>query len=311
MIGHLALFLALSPAPQVVADVRSPHPDVPPAVRSKKKIQQEEPPPRPTRDELRRDWYEWDVEFAPQGDLYRTYLADPRQSKSGTKVQFPVDTAEDNIKIENVLGGHRPLIRWADPAHPETEMELVIEAAVFSRFDINEGWDMDAADYRFGFPFLYRHEDVIIKFHLYHITSHLGDEFISREGAKRDSYHLDEFAVGMSYPYDQPWRVYGEAGISIYNGPETKSGRAQVGAEYIFEPISKRISPYVAVDLQTRNEIEWSWNASAMAGLMLTSKNGLGHGLRGFVEYYRGNDVQTQFKGDREHFLAVGFAADF
>ncbi len=311
MIGHLLFLLALPPG-LAAADVRGVHPDVPPAVRSKKKTQQEEPPPRPTRDELRRDWYDWDVEFAPSGDLYRTYLADPRQSKSGTKVQFPVrGTSEDNIKIENVLGGHRSLVRWSDGAHPDTEMELVIEAAVFSRFDIQEGWDMDAADYRFGFPFLYRHEDVILKFHLYHITSHLGDEYISREGRKRDSYHLDEMSVGMSYPYDQPWRVYGEVGISIYNGPETKSGRGQLGAEYIFEPISSRISPYVAVDLQTRNEIEWSWNASAMAGLMMTSKNGVGHGLRCFLEYYRGNDVQTQFKGDREHFLAVGFAADF
>ena len=35
------------------------------------------------------------------------------------------------------------------------------------------------------------------------------------------------------------------------------------------------------------------------------------YGLRGTLEYYRGNDTQTQFKSDREHFLAIGFAADF
>ncbi|HYE99135.1 MAG TPA: DUF1207 domain-containing protein, partial [Planctomycetota bacterium] len=86
---------------------------------------------------------------------------------------------------------------------------------------------------------------------------------------------------------------------------------AQLGAEYIFEPISKRLAPFAAIDLQTRNEIDWSWNASAMLGLMLISKNGVGHGLRGFIEYYRGNDLQTQFKSDREHFFAIGFAADF
>lgn len=271
---------------------------------------QEEPLPRPNRESLAFDWV---VAFSPDRDLYLTYLADPRQSRSGSKVQFPLrrDDREDNVKIENVLGGHRPLVGWSDPAHPEVEMQLLIEAAVFSRFDIGEAWDLDAADYRFGFPFLYRVGEVVLKIHPYHITSHLGDEFISREGRKRDSYHLDELAVGVSSATDAPWRIYAELGIAVYTGPETSSGRAQVGAEYFFAPISERVTPFVALDLQTRNEIDWSWNAAAMVGLMLAPKSGDGHGLRGTLEYYRGNDVQTQFKSDREQFLALGFAADF
>lgn len=308
MFVHLLVLLALSVPPPGEAA-----PDVPPVVKNKKKQAQEEPLPRPRREDLlKREHFDWDVEFAPERDLYRTYLADPRQSKSGSKVQFPVrGKSEDNIKIENVLGGHRPLVGWTDPAHADTEMQLQIEAAVFSRFDIQEGWDMDAADYRFGFPFLYRSGDVVLKIHPYHITSHLGDEYISRENRKRDSYHLNELAVGLSFPFNQPWRVYAELGIAMYTGPETDNGRAQVGAEYVLPLVSERIAPFLAIDLQTRNEIDWSWNASAMAGLMLIPKTGMGHGLRGTLEYYRGNDAQTQFKGDREHYLAIGFAADF
>lgn len=271
---------------------------------------QEEPLPRPDLKSLAPDW---SLEFAPERDLYLTYLADPRQSKSGSKVQFPLrrDERGDNIKIENVLGGHRPLAGWSDPGRPDIEMQLHIEAAVFSRFDIGEAWDLDAADYRFGFPFLYRTGDLILKFHPYHITSHLGDEFISREGRKRDSYHLDELAVGVSSTGGAGWRIYGELGIALYTGPETSSGRAQVGTEYFFAPLTGRVTPFVALDLQTRNEIDWSWNAAVMAGLMLAPKTGGTHGLRGTIEYYRGNDVQTQFKDDREHYLALGFAADF
>lgn len=306
MMAHLALLLfPLQVAPEVLADGT-------PEDAPKKK--QEEPAPKPTKDDLLQRPFDWDVQFAPEHDLYRTYLADPRQSKSGSKVQFPIrpkSEEADNVKIENVLGGHRPLVGWTDGAHPDVEMQLQIEAAVFSRFDIDEGWDMDAADYRFGFPFLYRSGDVILKVHPYHITSHLGDEYISREGRERDSYHLNELAVGVSFPAAASWRVYGELGIAMYTGPETDSGRAQLGVEYIFEPISQRIAPFMAIDLQTRNEIDWSWNATAMVGLMMLSKNGQGHGLRGTLEYYRGKDAQTQFKGDREHFIAIGFAADF
>jgi hypothetical protein len=307
MMVHLALLLFPL---QVAADVAT-RPDGTPVEAPKKK--QEEPAPKPTKDDLLRRPFDWEVQFSPDNDLYRTYLADPRQSKSGSKVQFPLKPSYDHgTKIENVLGGHRPIVGWTDPGHPDVEMQLQVEAAVFSRFDIDEGWDMDAADYRFGFPFLYRTGDVILKVHPYHITSHMGDEYLSRvEGSDRKSYHLDELAIGVSFPAAASWRVYFELGYGFYTGPETDAGRAQVGAEYIFEPISQRIAPFVAVDLQTRNEIDWSWNATAMMGLMLIPKNGMGHGLRATMEYYRGNDVQTQFKGDREHFLAIGFAADF
>jgi hypothetical protein len=252
---------------------------------------------------------DWDVEPMPERSLYRSHLADPRQSKSGSKVQFPI-RGKDNIKIENTLGGSRALALWTNPRDPDEEMELFLEGAVFSRFDIQEGWDLDAADYKFGFPFLFRRKEVTLKFTIQHVTSHLGDEFISREGRKRDSYHLEELTTGISWPIDNHWRVYGELGIGLYTGPSTSSGRAQFGTEWVGSPWLRTAAPFAAIDLQTRNEIGWSWNGVAMVGLMILPKSG-GHGFRATLEYYRGHDQQTQFLSELEHFWAVGIAADF
>lgn len=252
------------------------------------------------------------IELMPETSLYKPYLADPRQPKTGTKVQVPLrGDSSGNTKIENVLGGFRPLARWTDARNPDIETELILEAAVFSRFDIQESWDMDAADYRFGFPFLHRHGDTILKVHVYHITSHLGDEYISREKKKRDSYHLNELAAGFSFPPVEGMRIYGEAGIAVYTGPETESGRAQLGGEWKGETWFERVGPLLAIDLQTRNEIDWTWNAAAMVGLVRAPSNGFGHGMRLTLEYYRGRDVQTQFKLGHEHFLGVALTADF
>lgn len=272
--------------------------------------QEQEPPRPPDLTPPRAD--EWVLELLPDRVLYRPYLADPRQSRTGTKVAFPIgNDNEGNIKIENTLGGYRPIALWTNPANPQEEAELVIEAAVFSRFDISESWDLDAADYRFGFPFIYRIDDVAMKVHVYHITSHLGDEFITREGGDRDSYHLDEVSAGFSWPYEGPLRIYAELGAGFYTGPDTESGRAQLGAEWVGAPIVPRIAPFVALDLQTRNEIGWGWNGTVQGGLMILPKTGKGHGLRGSVEYYRGHDQQTQFKSQLEHYYAFGIAADF
>jgi hypothetical protein len=273
---------------------------------------QEEPPPRPIAVEDRhRILNNWNLQAIPERALYQPYLSDPRQSRSGSKVQFPLRSKKDsNIKIENTLGGFRTLALWTDPTDPEHEMDLSLEAAVFSRFDIQEGWDMDAADYRFGFPFVFREGDLRLKVHLWHLTSHLGDEFISRENAERDSYHVNELSFGASWQIDPEFRVYSELGAALYTGPATSSGRAQVGAEWVERAEPGQLAPFVAGDFQTRNEIGWNWNVSVMGGFMIIRKDG-GHGLRGFLEWYRGHDQQTQFKSQLEHYLAVGVSADF
>lgn len=254
---------------------------------------------------------EWEVEIFPDRSIYAPYLADPRQSKTGTKLQFPVRHAdESHIKIENTLGTYKPLAHWGDPSKPDEEGELYLEAAAFSRFDTEEVWDMDAVDYRFGFPFAYRYREMTAKLHIYHVTSHLGDEYISRTGAKRSSYHLEEAALGISWQVDHWFRVYGEIGIGVYVGEDTGSGRAQVGAEWVGPAWKHRLSPFAAVDLQTRNEIDWDVNGTFMAGLTARSKSGAG-GYRFALEYYRGHDQQTQFKENREHYLALGIQAEF
>jgi hypothetical protein len=265
----------------------------------------QEPAPPPPEETV------WNLELIPEGNLYRPYLADPRQSRTGTKVSLPVKPAQGHVKIENCLGSTRPLALWKDPRNPDEAADLSIEVAVFSRFDIQEGWDMDAADYRFGFPFAYRRGDVTMKMHLWHTTSHLGDEYMTRVPERyRDSYHNDELSWGLSWQATPMLRFYGELGYGIYTGPDTDKGRAQLGMEYVGGGPAEKTHPYLAVDLSTRKEIDWDWNLCAQLGIILRSKPDVS-GFRFLAEYYRGHDQQTQFKSDREHYLALGVATDF
>lgn len=253
----------------------------------------------------------WNLEFFPETFLYRPYLADPRQSRTGTKVLFPAVPSKGNMKIENCLGTTRPLARWQDPRNPGEAAEFSIEAAVFSRFDFSEDWDMDAADYRFGFPFAYRYGDVTTKVHLWHLTSHLGDEYMTRLSTlDRQSYHNDEICWGISWQATPQLRLYGELGYGIYTGPATEPGRAQAGMEYLMGEENSLTHPYLAVDLSTRKETDWNVNLCAQLGLVLRSKPDVS-GFRFLAEYYRGSDQQTQFKEWREHYLALGVATDF
>ncbi len=252
---------------------------------------------------------DWELELLPGKVVYAPYLADPRQPYTGARLQFPVRKSRD-VKIENVVGTWQPLALWEDPDNPDESAEFFIEGAVFSRFDLNQRWDMDGADYRFGFPFAYRYKDVAGKFHVYHLTSHLGDEYIEREGRSRDIYHLEEAALGYSWQADPSVRLYAEVGAAFYAGPKTESGRGQLGAEWVGPVWEWNLRPFAALDLQTRNEIDWDVNGNVVAGLLARGKSGT-NGLRFTLEYFRGHDLQTQFKAHFDQYWAFGVGAGF
>src|SRR6188474_3516464 len=90
--------------------------------------------------ETRSEWF-------PEGLIYRHPLADPRAPVSGVQLQFPVH-AEDHFKIENRLGTQVAIWR---KHNLDTTFEIQAEGGVFARFDFDENWDMDGADFRFGF----------------------------------------------------------------------------------------------------------------------------------------------------------------
>jgi hypothetical protein len=243
--------------------------------------------------------------FFPTGELlYEPYLAAQRQSRSGIKLQFPIGKGR-HVAVENTLGFDRSVVRWRSDATPDRASEIQVEAAVFSRFDIHEHWDQDAADWRFGFPVVFREGDVAWKIHYYHTTSHLGDEFIARTGAKPIHYHLEEVALGISWDVTEGARLYGEGGIAVYTGDTTGNGRLQAGYEWVGRKWSGGLAPYFAVDLQARNDQRWNVGKTVAVGLAF------GRSIRFGVEYYQGRDPQTQFKNDEVRYLSLGFAMDF
>ena len=238
------------------------------------------------------------------GLLYDPYLAAPRQSRSAAKLMIPAGAGE-HVRIENTLGLNRSLFRWTSEDRPDAGTEVQFEAAVFGRFDLHEEWDMDASDWRFGIPFVRREGDLAWKIHLYHLTSHLGDEYIARTGAKQIKYHLEEAAGGVSWDVSEGSRVYGEAATAIYAGDPTGNGRVQAGFEWAGRKRSSGLSPYFAVDIQARNEQNWNPGKVVAVGLAY------GRRIRMSLEYYHGRDTQTQFMKEQIRYVAVGISFDF
>ena len=78
----------------------------------------------------------------------------------------------------------QPLI--ADPKQPQffgsrerDALQLSVEGSLFAQFNMNTpSYDLINADYTIGIPVTYRHGDNSLRVHIYHQSSHLGDEFL-------------------------------------------------------------------------------------------------------------------------------------
>jgi hypothetical protein len=144
-----------------------------------------------------------------------------------------------------------------------------------------------------------------LKFHLYHLTSHLGDEFIERTGTRVVPYHLEEAAAGASWDLLDGVRVYGEGAAAVYTSRPTGNGRVQVGLEWVGRKGSSGLCPFVAVDLQARNEQDWNPTKVLAAGVAY------GRDLRLGLELLHGRDPQTQFLEDNIFYLGLGLSVVF
>jgi hypothetical protein len=234
-----------------------------------------------------------DLHLLPQGLVYRSYLAGAKESRF--RSVWNHEENDGNI-WDITLGGNVGILRYGTrgDARPEG-WQLGIEGAGLVRLDIDENRDVDAADYRFGVPLSWGDSIHQVKFAYYHLSSHVGDEFLLKHpGFVRLNYSRDVLVYGHSlYPRDD-WRVYGEIGFAV----DTDVGdpwELQFGVDWA--PAGRtgaRGAPFAAVNGHLREELNYGGNAVAQAGWCWRRSPASGL-FRVGVEYYNGKDDQFSF----------------
>jgi hypothetical protein len=235
--------------------------------------------------------YGWHL--MPQGLIYRSYLAGAKEPRF--RSVWNHETNDGNI-WDVTLGGNVGILRYGTRGDVRPEgWQLGIEGAGLVRLDLDEDRDVDAADYRFGIPLSWGDSIYQVKFAYYHLSSHVGDEFLQKNpGFNRLNYSRDVLVWGHSlYPADD-WRVYGEIGYAFYVDV-AEPWEFQFGIDWC--PNGRtggRGAPFAAFNGHLREEVDfggnivtqagWSWRRSPATGL-----------FRIGVEYYNGKDDQFSF----------------
>ncbi len=251
--------------------------------------------------------YGWQI--MPQGLIYRSYLAGAKESRF--RSVWNHDQSGDNI-WDITLGGNVGLLRYGTRGDGRPEgFQVGIEGAGLVRLNIDEDRDVDASDYRFGIPLTWGDAIHQVKFAFYHLSSHVGDEFLERNpGFVRFNYSRDVLVLGQSlYPQDN-WRVYGEIGYAVaYDVCDP--WELQFGVDW--SPAGRtggRGAPFAAVNGHLREEANFGGNIVAQAGWAWRRSPATGL-FRVGVEYYNGKDDQFSFFNQSAEKVGFGIWYDY
>jgi hypothetical protein len=268
----------------------------------------------PVDEPLPLTWDAYDVEpggiwLMPQGLIYRSYLAGPKEPRMAGSIEW-IDG--DTTIMDGTLGARIALLRIGtkDAIRP-SGFEIGVEGAAMVRLDLEEDVDVRSTDYRVGVPFTWGNQRRQWKFAYYHISSHLGDEFL----LKNEDFPLflqvrDALVLGYSHYVTDRLRLYGEAGWA-FSSHASEPWEFQFGLDYA--PRTRtglHGEPFFAINGHLRQELNFGGGLNVQAGWAWRS-DVTAHLLRLGVQYYNGASMQYAFLPYHEEQFGIGLWYDF
>jgi hypothetical protein len=253
----------------------------------------------------------WDWHLLPGDLIWHSYWAGAKEPRiSGAAFE---ELQEDVSLLDVTLGGRSSMVRYGtiNQGRPEG-WELQIEGASMLRLNLDENWDLEAVDFRFGVPLVFGRDRSQWKFSYYHLSSHMGDEFAIREGAlgSRINFSRDVLVLGYSFFPNPAWRLYSEAGWAFYADEGTDPWEFQFGVDYAQPGFTgARGTPFFAVNGHLREEHDFGGNLVVQAGWLWRGYSG--KVLRTGLHYFNGKSDQFTFPDEFEQQIGLGLWHDY
>jgi len=251
----------------------------------------------------------WTWQISPSGLLYPAYLASGKQSRFASQWVFEKDRG---WLWDVTLGGYVGLLRYgtANALFPEG-WQIDLEGAAFPRLALEEQCDLVSADFRVGVPLTYRRGPWETKLGYYHISSHLGDEFMRRHPeVLRINYSREAIVLGLAVRPLPALRLYSEAGWGFDVDGGSRPWEFQFGADLSSpEPSAPFGAPFFAVNGRIREEVDYGGNFTVQAGWQWRGETG--RLLRFGAHYFNGKSDQYEFFREHEELIGIGLWYDY
>ena len=175
----------------------------------------------------------------PGGNLYPTILLNYNESQiSGSLyAQYSSDQWQNRAFGNFSLGLRGNIIRWQYA--PRRASELGFELAVLPQFIFEDPFgefktSLFNVEFNVGIHYQYQLDRWRFRGRLYHISAHLGDEYLFRNGIdgfmdNHRIYEVVDLSVAWVYRW---WELYGTVGVVIHSAYPRKPVMFQTGVQF-------------------------------------------------------------------------------
>lgn len=253
--------------------------------------------------------HEWQV--LPVGLMYRSYLAGEKEPRIGLSV---LHDRSRGWLWESALGGRVGFLRHGTRGGVNPQgWQIDLEGAALARVNpAMASAPLEATDYRIGIQWTRRTGPVAYKAGYYHISSHVGDEYlILNPGFVRINYVRDSLVFGVTRDVTPDAQVYGEIGYALGADGGAEPLEFQFGAQYNpLDDTGLRGAPFAAVNVHLRQEVDFGGGINVMAGWRWRGAES-GRLLRIGLQYYNGKSIQYSFLHEDQQLFGYGVWMDY
>lgn len=249
--------------------------------------------------------------FSLAPSIYQQYQADPHQIGIGAAKRFNDRILNTNIGFVT-FGAVMPVYR-CECYSGEWDMEIGVMGNMWGVFDLEAAsLDLINTDWLGGIPVAIRRGPLGLRARLYHISSHLGDEYLLRDPAPvrvNPSYEVLDLAV--DYQLRESTRLYAQLSRLLHHDKSYSMQPLQieVGGEYWAKnqkvgPFA--MQPFVATHLRMQEVHSMSADVSIIAGLKwCASMKQKSANFVTQIEIYDGYSYEGQFGHDKTKYIAL------
>jgi hypothetical protein len=254
-------------------------------------------------------WDDREFQILPTGLMYKSYLAGEKEPR----IQGVwLSEKKRGLIWETQVGGRVGLVRYGThEAINPNGWQLDLEGGAQVRIDPQQHSDVEAVDYRVGFLSTWRYGRAGIKAGYYHLSSHIGDEYLIRTGFMRFNYVRDSAIVGWMYDLSSDMQLYGEIAYAVGHQGGALPLEFQYGYQYApLQAFDFRGAPYFAINGHTREDLNWITGVNTTAGWLWRGEQ-TNHTFRVGMQYYTGPSIQYSFVGRNETLVGGGLWFDY
>ncbi len=251
-------------------------------------------------------------EFLPKGHLFEPILLDPLEAQTYGSV-LPGYWTEGKKYAGSIVpfafGFAKPFYRrTTDAGRAE---EWVLDLASFTQFEAYRDDKVNKArrriinnDYKISIIYNLRRGANTYRFRVYHLSSHLGDDYIFRNQITAPTPNSVNYEL-LDITYSRTannWRLYGGAGLVLRKTDERKPLSAQLGLFYK-KPSLKAARFVGGVDVKFWQQTDFRPGIHGGVGIELgrTQNN-----LTFLLEGYSGFRPYSQFENQQTSWIGVG-----